>query len=301
MEQKLKRVKLKGNESFNIREGWLRKGMRCVQEYPNLFAKENVMEILGVGSKMVKSIRFWLQAAGLTQETYADGGRSRIQTLSQFGQIIDEYDPFFDDIFTLYLIHANIVSNEELCIAWNIFFNEYQADSFTKDNMVEGISYLLSKKMEEGVLFSEKSLADDCASVLKMYKKDTAVVDPEENLNCPLEELGLVEKSNITKAAYKKSTPSVERLDKLAVLCVICNNMPENKSSISIDELLTGKNNVGRVFNLSRILLNEYIDQLRAAGYLAVNRTAGLNMVYFEKRVIAADIMKTYYEHARVR
>lgn len=68
MNNYLKKVKLKGNESFNIREGWLRKGMRSVNEYPNLFSRSDVMEILGVGSKMVKSIRYWLQATDLCEE-----------------------------------------------------------------------------------------------------------------------------------------------------------------------------------------------------------------------------------------
>ena len=65
MTTRIKKVKLKGNESFNFREGWLRKGMRCVKEDESLFSKDNVMEQLGVGSKMVKYIRYWLQATGL--------------------------------------------------------------------------------------------------------------------------------------------------------------------------------------------------------------------------------------------
>ena len=76
---KLKKVKLKGNESFNFREGWLRKGMRCVENCDVLFAQEDVMEQLGVGSKMVKSIRFWLQATALCVEKYINSGRSRAQ------------------------------------------------------------------------------------------------------------------------------------------------------------------------------------------------------------------------------
>jgi len=124
MNEKLKKVKLKGNESFNIREGWLRKGMRCVEEFPKLFTRDDVMEILGVGSKMAKSIRFWLQATGLTEEKIVDGGRARAQFITEhFGRIIQQYDPYFDDIFTFWLIHANIVANQNFCMAWHIFFN----------------------------------------------------------------------------------------------------------------------------------------------------------------------------------
>ena len=113
MNEKLKKVKLKGNESFNFREGWLRKGMRCVAENEDLFSQDDVMERLGVGSKMVKSIRFWLQATHLTEEQYTNSGRSRSQFITEdFGEIIAEYDPYFDDLFTLFLVHYHI----EMCI-----------------------------------------------------------------------------------------------------------------------------------------------------------------------------------------
>ena len=65
MTTRIKKVNLKGNESFNFREGWLRKGMRCVEADEALFSRDDVMERLGVGSKMVKSIRYWLQATNL--------------------------------------------------------------------------------------------------------------------------------------------------------------------------------------------------------------------------------------------
>lgn len=94
-QEKLTKVKLKGNESFNIREGWLRKGIRCVQDCPTLFSRDDAMEILGVGSKMVKSIRYWLRATGLTEER-APVGRAREQILTErFGEVIDQYDRYF--------------------------------------------------------------------------------------------------------------------------------------------------------------------------------------------------------------
>ena len=74
-QEKLTKVKLKGNESFNIREGWLRKGIRCVQDCPTLFSRDDAMEILGVGSKMVKSIRYWLRATGLRKSVLLLEGR----------------------------------------------------------------------------------------------------------------------------------------------------------------------------------------------------------------------------------
>ncbi len=315
MSTKLKKVKLKGNESFNFREGWLRKGMRCVEECETLFTEEDVMERLGVGSKMVKSIRFWLDATSVCEEKRINKGRGRAQYLTDsFGRVIADYDPYFDDIFTLFLIHYHIVSNDSMCMVWNIFFNEYEGQDFTKDNMIEVCADYLDKKMEPGATYSHKSFEDDCASVLKMYvgsdqsigmfldtSKDETEVHPEDSLACPLVELGLLQRSSKQRDAYIKAMPARGILDKLAVLYVITQNLPEDKVSVSIDDLLNAPNNIGRVFNLSRVAINEYLDQLRIAGYLTINRTAGLDMVYIESKMQPQDIMIEYYKKAQVQ
>ena len=109
--------KLKGNESFNIREGWLNKGIEAIREDPTVFTQPTAMDILGVGSKMVKSIRFWMQATGLAEETRGAGKRRQNLT-EDFGEIIAEKDPYFEDVATLWLIHSKIIARKDLCTAW---------------------------------------------------------------------------------------------------------------------------------------------------------------------------------------
>lgn len=296
-QEKLTKVKLKGNESFNIREGWLRKGIRCVQDYPTLFSRDDAMEILGVGSKMVKSIRYWLRTTGLTEER-APVGRAREQILTEkFGEVVDQYDRYFDDVFTLFLLHYNIVKNAEgLSVAWDIFFNNYDGQDFTKDNMIEKCKEELNKRLAEGATFSESLFADDCASILRMYNATDVAEDPEESLSCPLIELGLIRKSANKKGTYVKTPPARELLDKMAVLYVILDNIEEGKESVSIESLINDANNIGKVFNLDRVLINEYLDQLRVSGYITLNRTAGLDMVYVNDNRTPEGVMREYYE-----
>ena len=90
-------------------------------------------------------------------------------------------------------------------------------------------------------------------------------------------------------------------LDKLAVLYVITQNLSSDKNSVSIEDLQNAPNNVGRVYNLSRVAINDYLDQLRISGYLTINRTAGLDMVYVENLMQPQDIMIEYYKKAQVR
>lgn len=302
MSSRIKKVKLKGNESFNFREGWLRKGMRCVEECPTLFSQDDVMERLGVGSKMVKSIRFWLQATGLCEERYINSGRARAQYLTEdFGEIVQKWDPYFDDIFTLFLLHYQIVCHQNLCMPWNIFFNEYEGQGFTKENMIVVCKDLLYRKMDEGSTFSENSFADDCSSIIRMYSNQEIKEDPEESLSCPLSELGLLQRSYHNKATFYKAMPTMRALDKLAVLYVITQNLNSGKNSVSIEDLQYAPNNVGRIYNLTRVAINDYLDQLRISGYLTINRTAGLDMVYVENLMQPQDIMIEYYKNAQVR
>lgn len=294
MSSKLLKVKLKGNESFNFREGWLRKGMRCVEQYPDIFSRDDVMERLGVGSKMVKSIKFWLLATGLCEEKIEKNAH-RFYLTNDFGQIVNEYDKYFDDISTLFFIHYKLVTNDNYCIVWNLFFNEYSGENFLKEDMINACKELLNMRMQEGTTYSDSLLEDDCASVIRMYTPAINKDDPEESLGCPLSELGLLQKSVERKNAFIKTSPAKDSLDILVILFVMLSNLSKDKLAVSIDDLLTAPNNIGRVFNLNRIQVNEYIDQLRAAGYISINRTAGLDMVYLEKKMTPEEVMRKYY------
>ena len=178
----------------------------------------------------------------------------------KFGEVVNQNDPYFDDVFTLFLLHYNIVKDAEgLSIVWNIFFNNYDGQDFTKENMIEKCKEELNKRLAEGVTFSDSLFADDCASILRMYNATDAVEDPEESLGCPMVELGLIRKSANKKGTYVKTPPARGLLDKLAVLYVILDNIGEGKESVSIESLINDPNNIGKVFNLDRVLVNEYL------------------------------------------
>lgn len=101
-------MKLRGHETFFIRKGWLTKGMKYVRQNPDVFtAKEpdrKPMDVLGIGSNMVLSLRYWLQTVGLTTEEKGEKGK-RIQRLTPFGELVFANDKYIEEIGTLYLLH----------------------------------------------------------------------------------------------------------------------------------------------------------------------------------------------------
>ena len=67
--------------------------------------------------------------------------------------------------------------------------------------------------------------------------------------------------------------------------------------SVSIDDLMTGKNSPGKRLNLSRTALNAYLDELDNAEWITVNRTAGLDMVYCVRAFTPEELVREYYTH----
>ena len=75
-------MKFRAHDTFFIRKGWLSKGMKYVYVKPDVFVdkNENPMDVLGIGSNMVKALRYWLQTVGLTTEpNYGKRTQSCIQ------------------------------------------------------------------------------------------------------------------------------------------------------------------------------------------------------------------------------
>lgn len=289
------KIKIRGHESFYIREGWLRKGIVSIVEQPDILSNTQVaIDKLGVGSAMVKSIRYWLQAIQLTEEKRGDKGKRYQELTEDFGKIVFENDPYFEDLGSLYLLHYKLVTNKELATTWNLFFNGIKATEMTKYHMEEALKQLILN-IDPEYSISSRSLSDDCNCILKTYfAEKNDFNNPEDNMISPFTDLGLIKKINIDgkEEVIYKTMPDKNKLDRLIVLYVIIDNLGK-ASSTTIKNLIEDENNIGRVFNLDKNSINNYIDTLADEGYLRVNRTAGLNTIY--PTDLAVDILKKYY------
>lgn len=278
------KVKLKGHESFSIREGWLTKGIIEISKNPKLFSEKNLTDILGMGNNMVKSLKYWLTASKLIEDNNKNNGYQ----LSELGKLIEKYDPYMEDIFSLYFIHLQIATNTERALIWNIFFNKCNMKIFSKRDLQERIEYILDS---ENLEYNKNILSDEIAVLLKTYTIEQKNDTPENNFTCPLADLKLIKK--IDRDTYQKEKTAISNLHPYIVYWVMINQTEEN--SINIEELLKGENSVCKLLNLDKILLNEYLDILKKEGLITVNRTAGLNMVYINKKYTLPEIFETYF------
>ena len=290
-------MKFRASETFFIRKGWLSKGMRYVSQKPDVFVdkKENPMDVLGIGANMVKSLRYWLQAVGLTSESSKG---KRIQKLTDFGKLVHEHDPYTEELGTLYLLQYKLVTDEDMAPAWYYFFNEFTLSEFNREDFLEQIQNYLKMKDTKVAL---RSLSDDFACFISTYvpkyKSNPSKDSPENNITCPLGELGLIdvlgkEERNIL---YRKSTPSVRSFNPWVVLAVIC-DQAKGQEEIGLNDLLNGKRNIGKVFNLDSICMLEILHEVEKTGEIKIIRTAGLDVIRLKnaKRTFI-ECVENYY------
>ncbi len=109
-------IKLKGHETFALRECWLNKGLEKVDANPKVFSENYGADALGVGSNMAKAIRYWLKAGKFMEEPPKEGAK-----LTDIGQIIFKEDKYLEDIFSLWIFHINLAGNEKLATSWYAF------------------------------------------------------------------------------------------------------------------------------------------------------------------------------------
>lgn len=286
----IEKFRLKGNASFSIREGWLSKGLQNVAKDPGVFLKEDATEVLGVGSAMVKSIRFWMLASGLATEPNA--GR-RNQTLTEIGNLILEQDRYFEDYFSLCQVHYHIATNHVLTTVWFLLFNYFSASRFSRTDMEGALKAAFDEMTTKD--YAVSSFRDDCGTALRTYVSDNDKnATPENNMQCPLAGLGLF--SQTGSGLYEATTPLHSKLHPLMVLYVILDQLQAKKAdSISLEKLLNDPCNVGRVFHLNAYQMLGYLDELQSEGSLTVQRTAGLNIIYPKTDLSAQQVAEKYF------
>ncbi len=290
-------MKFRAHDTFFIRKGWLSKGMRCVAKKPNVFIDrdENPMDVLGIGANMVKALRYWLQVVGLTEEPRKG---KRTQSFTTLGELIYKNDTYIEELGTLYLLQYVLASQKEEATAWYFFFNEFSMQEFSREDFVSALQKYIRMQDSENT-YAIRSLNDDfqciVSTYLPRYKSNPGKVSPENNIDCPFGELGLIDTLNKRKKTYKKSIPAVDTLNPYVALAIIVDNA-DNRKEISLNELLTAPCNIGKVFNLDSITMLDVLYRIEKLGLIKINRTAGLDVITIIEDTDFFECVKRFYE-----
>ena len=290
-------MKFRVHDTFFIRKGWLSKGMKYVHNKPDVFVAkdENPMDVLGIGANMVKALRYWLQAVGLTEEP--NSGK-RVQTFTPLGQSVFTNDRYIEELGTLYLLHYRLSSNKSDATAWYYFFNEFTMSEFSRDDFVDFLQRRIRMEDSDATV-AIRSLNDDFSCIintyLPRYKTSPNRVAPESNIDCPLGELGLIDILSKEKKTYRKAIPVASTISPWVALAIIVDQAGESKE-ISLNELLTAPCNIGKTLNLDAISMLDVLYQIERIGKIKINRTAGLDVIHILEGLTFQDCVDAYYQ-----
>ena len=168
---------------------------------------------------------------------------------------------------------------------------------FSREDFVAALQKYI--KMEDTETdYAIRSLNDDFQCIintyLPRYKSNPDRVNPENNIDCPFGELGLVDILNKRKKTYKKSIPASDTLNPYVVMAVIVKNA-DGRNEISLNELLTAPCNIGKVFNLDSITMLDALYRIERLGLIKINRTAGLDVITIQTDLDFLDCVKRFY------
>lgn len=246
------------HQSFHIRDGWLYKGMSAIrgdQELgitpdPAIFTHQEAPQLLGIGRNMVRALRFWIQASGLTQELPSNTGK-REHRFTEFGDLVWQHDRYLEDLGTLWLLHYHLASYPHLSTTWYWFFNHFGQDKFTQQQFFEQLRHWVITTEAGRETVSDNILEKEFSTFINTYRKDKGKQNPENLLICPLTELCLL--ADGESNTYRLLPTSSERVHPLIFLYVLLQKSPNKlreESQLNLSQALTEPMSVGRVFNL---------------------------------------------------
>ncbi|TRW14499.1 DUF4007 family protein [Glacieibacterium frigidum] len=178
-----------GHESFAVRYGWLPKVYEAVMHDPEIFVDdERAILMLGLGKNMVRSIRFWGDAFGVTRT------EGRVVRPTGFGRrLLDPdlgADPFLEDIGSLWRLHWQITVHGGLG-AWTAAFLSVTDAEVARRRLLELIT---ASSMETRGGVNAGTAAAHLDMLIKTYdaSADRSAAVLEDTLGSPFQELDLL-------------------------------------------------------------------------------------------------------------
>lgn len=177
-----------GHESFACRYGWLPKLYEALVGDPALFSSdEGAILRLGIGRNMIKSLRFWGEAFGLTRTC---GREVRVTAFAR--RLLDPrdgLDPYLETAGALWRLHWTLAVHSGLG-AWAVTFMETPDREITRERLVASVRARASRTRGS---ITSGTASNHVAVMLRTYVGgEHSEGPPEDVLGSPFQELDLL-------------------------------------------------------------------------------------------------------------
>lgn len=263
------------HQSFYLRDRWLSKAIKNVEENESFFYEKDAFEKMGLGKNMVQSLKYWINAVRLYDEVKGD--KKKYHEITQLGKYVKDKDKAIKYVNTAGLLHHSLATNKDVSTTWYWFFNIYSETIFTREEVLKELTKWVQKR--ENRIVSENSLKRDVECLIKLYTAGGSISDPEEVILSPLYKLHLLEERN--GIIYKRELKMKKENISLLGYTLLKYGEENQVSSISLDDIVQKELLLGKVFNMKRstivTLISEWTEH---AEYPAIfTRTNNLDTV----------------------
>ena len=271
--------------SFYLRSGWGTKIIQAIESDEMIFSPSNELKAvdeIGLGRVMIRALRYWADASGLTKEVKVPSG---IKEEKQYlFNLIVNGDRYFQKQGSLLLLHRNIATNKENATAWYWAFNEMDKQIFTKDEFVEGLHYYLAVNgmaIKKAAIEKEFNCFKNTYVNEKKFDSKTAMDEDTHSLLAPLHLLKITEEKRIEKCFLSRNEMPLPIL----IYAIAMDNPVESSDcgQVSIDKLMEEKKQIGKYFPIRYSKLIDMLLEAENKKLLTLNNNFGNRFVEFAK------------------
>lgn len=282
--------------SFYLRSGWGTKIIQAVEADDMIFSPANEQEAvdrIGLGRIMIKALRYWADASGLTIENKVQGGI--VEKKTALFDLIETNDRYFQKPGSLLLLHRNIALNEERSTAWYWAFNEFDKQAFTKEEFVEGLHYFLAvngMSIKRAAVDKEFNCFKNTYLAEKKFDIKTVMDEDTYPFFGSLHLLRVNEDKKFEKTYLTKAEMPLHIL-----IYAIAKDNPEasnHRGQVGIDKIMEEKRQVGKYFPMRYSKLIDILLEAENKKLLTLNNNFGNRFIEFSD-VQYDKLLNEYY------
>ena len=297
-----------GHETFPCRYTWLPKAVAALENKPDLFRDiDEAIVVLGVGKQMARAIRFWVEAAKVVEKKGT--GDFEVNLLGQKLLGKDGYDPYLENLQTLWLIHWNFSNHPKNPIfAWDFLMNQWQDPEIAPSLVVDAFEKEANSQSRN---LSPVTLKQHFNIFLHTYfsTRGTKGDIPEANLDCPLIELDLIRQigERVLDGQNGKWEPvyAFNRDPKSKIsqeLFVFCLNdfweiYHPQEQTLSFREVASGRGSPGQIFKLPEQEIRTRLEDIEEGtdGVISFRESVNLRQIQKQQNLKWEDLLHAIY------
>lgn len=295
------RLQFAGHETFPLRYGWLKKAYdevsrACMGDESlgsAVFNDDMAIARFGVGKNMVLSIRHWCLAVDVLTATDISGERTARITPGPIGALLfgSAGDPYLEHPGSIWLLHWMLARRPGRAAAWHWAFNEFHEPSFDRDLMTRRLRRRCEDLKEIGRLPRERPIAEvtirrDVECLVRTYFAAVATgrKAPEDSIESPLAELGLIQRAGVGDTFQFRRGPKPTLPDEVFLFALLdfWQALHPSRRSFSVDFLTFERGAPGQAFLMDEDSIAERLMRLESVtdGALRWDESAGMRQIY---------------------